>query len=238
MDNKSGRTFTISLKPYWDIIQIEEFINAMTGTAVVYAITHNKDTNEEGKPVEAHTHIMLEYDTPRKISTIANIFSVEPNFVEIVRNKAGMLRYLTHLDIPDKHVYDFNEVITNNPVGYEMAVLGNSMSDKEIANYIIAGKGMDLIGVVSVSKLRAIQGFIHFDQSNAMLREIRRTNDKLDSVLDIVDSTKLIVDNFLTGLGEGITYSVETLTGALVSVSKELNRSNNMIESRRYRQKK
>lgn len=238
MRNKSGRTFTASLKPAWTIEQIEEFSNSMVGSAIVYIINHGKDLNENNELVEPHTHILLEYETPRKVSTVANLLKVEPNFIVVVRNKAAMLRYLTHLGSPDKHQYDFEEVYTNNTITYEMAVVGSSMSDKEIAEYILRGRGMDLIGVVPIGKLRTIQGFIHFDQSNSMVKELKRVNDRLDSVLDIVENVQSITNEVLKGLGDGIKYSVETLTGALVSVSNELSRSNNMIENRKFRARK
>lgn len=229
MSNKSGRTFTISLKPYWDEIQLESFIDGMTGTAICYGITHNKDTDEDGKLIEAHTHIMLEYDSPRKVSTIANLFNVEANFVEIVRNKKGMLRYLTHMDEIGKHRYEPSEVYTNNSVSYELAVMGAGMTDKDIAEYIVSGRGMELIGVVPVGKLRTIQGFIHFDQSNAMVQELKRTNKKLDSVLEIVENVRTIANAFISGVG----HSAEELTSGMKAIAMQLNRSNNMLENRR-----
>ena len=229
MKNKSGRTFTVSLKPYWPSDKMEEFIDSLTGTAVAYGITHNKDTDNNGNLVEAHTHIMLEYDTPRKVSTVANLFNVEPNFIEIVRNKKGMLRYLTHMDTPDKHRYDFTEVYTNNSITYEQAILGSGMSDKDIADYIIKGKGLDLIGLVPIGKLRTIQGFVHFDQSNAILKETRETNRKLEQVLDIVDNVKQITTAFIGG----VEHSVHDLTAGMQAIAKELNRSNNIIQYRR-----
>ena len=91
-----GRVFTCSLKPAWSEIAIEDFVNSLTGTCVVHAITHDKDSDENGEVLEAHTHFLVEYDTPRKLQTVANLFGVEPNFVEVVKSKKAMLRYLTH----------------------------------------------------------------------------------------------------------------------------------------------
>ena len=178
----TSRTFTASLKPAWQQEKIEQFMLNMQGTATVFIINHDKDTTELGEIVEAHTHVYLDYPTPRKITTISNLLEVEPNFVEIVKNKKGFLRYLTHKDEEDKYKYNDDEVYTNSSVSYTATLLGNQLSDKEIAEYIIQGRGIELLGVVSSSKLRTIQGFLHFDNSNMQLKEIRAVNAKLDAV--------------------------------------------------------
>ena len=66
-------------------------------------INHNKDVNDEtGEVVELHTHIYIEYETPSKVSTVANLFGGAPNFIEVVQKKKEMLRYLTHKDQKQK----------------------------------------------------------------------------------------------------------------------------------------
>lgn len=233
MSNKSSRTFTISIKPHWEIDQIENFVNSMIGTATVFAITHDKDTDKEGNLIEPHTHILLDYNTPRKISTVANLFNVEQNFIELVRNKKGMLRYLTHMDEPDKHRYLPEQVITNNSISYELTVLGNGLSDKDIADYIIQGKGMDLIGIVPIGRLRTIQGFIHFDQSNVMIQQIKDVNGKLDTVLQVIENVEIIATAFITDLKNGIQHSTETLTSGMIQIAQEIGKSAKIIHQRK-----
>lgn len=178
----TGRTFTASLKPAWDKEKIDRFLIDMQGTATVYIINHDKDTNDMGEVVEVHTHVYLDYPTPRNITTISNLLGVEPNFIEIVKNKKGFLRYLTHKDEDDKYKYNDDEVYTNSSISYAITLMGNQLSDKEIAQYIIQGRGIELLGVVSSAKLRTIQGFLHFDNSNMQLKEIRALNAKIDTV--------------------------------------------------------
>src|SRR5690554_5791510 len=188
----TGRVFGASLKPVWNEQKIQEFLNRTNGDIKVFIINHDKDINKEGEPVEPHTHIYLEYTNPRKVTTVANLLEVESNFIEVVRNKKGYLRYLTHMDETDKHVYDVDEVYTNSSQSYELTVLGNAMSDKDIADMIKQGKGVELLGIVSASKLRTIQSFLHFDNSNQMLHEIRSLNSKMESILEIVDNVAVI----------------------------------------------
>lgn len=214
----TGRVFGASLKPAWNEQKIQEFLNNTKGDIMVYIINHDKDTNEQGDLVETHTHIYLEYANPRKITTVANLLQVETNFIEVVRNKKGYLRYLTHLDEKDKHIYEASEVYTNHNQTYEMLVRGNSITDKEIAEYIIQGRGMELIGLVPASRLRTIQSFIHFDTSNLVLDEIRHLNRKMDDIVEVVDS----VDRFIQDAGELINNGIMSMTESFEIIASEM----------------
>jgi len=201
----TGRVFGASLKPAWDENKINEFLNKTKGDIIVFIINHDKCINEAGEKVEPHTHIYLEYINPRKISTVANLLEVESNFIEIVRNKKGFLRYLTHMDEKQKHVYKASEVYTNSTQTYELVVRGNAMTDKEIAEWIKQGKGVELLGVVSASRLRTIQSFLHFDNSNYMLDELRLLNDRMEHILSVVDNVEAIANNAVDMIEKGLT---------------------------------
>lgn len=192
---KTARTFATSLKPAWSVEDIEKLVNSMTGTAKVYAINHDKDID-----TEAHTHFVIDYATPRSITTVANVFGVEPNFIEVVRNKKGMLRYLIHLDDKDKFQYDPDEVISNDKIKFTDVLLGDTLSDKEIAEYIMQGKGLELMGIVPAGKLRTIQSFLHFDSSNHTLQEIRMLNAKMDEMSETINNVKIIADSFVASI--------------------------------------
>jgi PII-like signaling protein len=214
----TGRVFGASLKPAWTEEQINEFLNKTKGDIMVYLINHDKDFNEQGELAETHTHIYLEYTNPRKITTVANLLEVETNFIEVIRNKKGYLRYLTHMDEQDKYIYDASEVYTNHNQSYEMLVRGNSITDKEIAEYIIQGRGMELIGLVPAGRLRTIQGFIHFDNSNLVLDEIRHLNRKMDDIVNVVDS----VDRFIKDAGELINNGIMSMTESFEIIASEM----------------
>lgn len=207
----SGRVFGASLKPAWTSEQIEQFLLDTKGDITVFIINHDKDLDKDGELLEEHTHLYLEYSTPRKITTVANLLKVESNFIEIVRNKKGYLRYLTHMDETDKHKYDNNQVFGNADIPYETLVLGNSLTDKEIAEYITQGKGIELLGVVSASKLRTIQSFIHFDATNTMLQEIRALNTRIDNIVEIAENVETYTKTFIDVIQDGIISIPEAL---------------------------
>lgn len=219
----TGRVFGASLKPAWNEEQINEFLNKTKGDIMVYLINHDKDLNEQDEIAETHTHIYLEYANPRKITTVANLLEVEINFIEVIRNKKGYLRYLTHMDEQDKHRYQVDEVYTNHNQSYEMVVRGNSITDKEIADYMIQGRGMELLGVVPSGRLRTIQSFIHFDNSNQVLEEIKRLNSKMDNIVEVVDNVDSFIKNAVDLINNGImsmTESFEIIASEMIKVRK------------------
>lgn len=218
MSKNRSRVFGSSLKPAWSKDKISKFLKETEGDIIVYIINHNKDTSENGEIIEEHTHIYLEYVNPRLVSTVANLLEVEPNFIEVIKNKKGYLRYLIHKDDKDKYQYDESEVFTNHSIDYSTMILGNSLSDKEIAEYIVSGRGIELLGVVSASKLRTIQGFVHFDTSHQMLNHIRNLNEKMDYILDGIKK----VEDFALTFVSGIKQSSEALTAGMFSIAAEL----------------
>ena len=201
MATLTGRVFTASLKPHWTNEKIADWLAETKGALSAYIITHDKDYNTEtGEIVETHTHIYIEYDTPRKITTVARLLGVEPNFIEVVRNKKGVLRYLTHKDQETKAKYDDEQVYTNAEIDYTTAVMGATMSDKDIAEYIMQGRGMELLGVVSPNRLRTIQSFLHFDRSGQIQQEVQALNSKLDMIVAFTQECKVLADNLVEAL--------------------------------------
>ena len=224
----TGRVFGESLKPAWNEDKINEFLNSTKGDVLVFIINHDKDANEFGELLEDHTHIYLEYTNPRKITTVANLLDVDTNFIEVVRNKKSYLRYLTHKDDLEKYQYNDSDVFTNSLVSYSELVLGNSLSDKEIAEYLVQGRGMELLGIVSASKLRTIQSFLHFENSNETLRYIKDLNDKMNTVISFVEK----VENVALSFSNGLKYSVEELTGGMKMIAEEMSKARLMTASK------
>jgi len=229
---KTGRTFTASLKPPWSKEKIRELCNTLKGSAFVYGINHDKDYDQEtGELIENHTHILIDYETPRKVSTVANLLGVEPNFVEVVRNKNAMLRYLTHGENPEKATYDDTEVIHNNPVDYSNLVLGASMSDKEIAEHIKEGRGIELLGVVSASKLRTIQAFLQFDRSGQLQAEVRELKQHTQTLSESMQK----IDNIVETWNKGVIETGNDIATAFREISNEIKRSRELWLTNRKR---
>ena len=222
----TGRTFATSLKPAWTEDRILLFCNNMIGTAKVFVINHNRDIDPDTKePIEDHTHFLLEYDTPRKITTVANVFDVEPNFIELVRNKKGMMRYLTHMDDPDKAQYQPYEVITNSPVPYADIIKGQGLSDKEIAQYIDEGRGLELLDIVNPTKLRTIQTFIHFNRTKAIQKNtdtMVENQGRMISELLTIKKAMTNIDEIAQEFKEGLLTTGTAMKEGLERIANEI----------------
>ena len=222
----SGRVFIASLKPVWNKEKMQKFADSMKGTALVYMINHDRDSNPEtGELIEPHTHFLIEYQTPRKILTVANLLEVMPNFIEICKSKKASLRYLIHLDDREKYQYRHEDVIHNNTVDFADLIKGQNLSDKEIAQYLMDSRGMELLGVVSSNKLRTIQSFIDHERRNKIynrLGELEKQNNKLYKIMEVnrlnLERLMVVAEDFQLAL----TNSVKKLAPGLVKVQESI----------------
>ena len=68
---------------------------------------HDKDTNPDGTVKKAHWHVLLLFDGNKSYQQVkditAKLNTVNPQRVESAR---GMVRYMVHLDNPEKYQYD------------------------------------------------------------------------------------------------------------------------------------
>lgn len=62
-------------------------------------INHNKDIDDDGNKVRDHIHILIKFENPRSINSIAKSFKVEPQYIEIWGGKNAFnngMSYLIH----------------------------------------------------------------------------------------------------------------------------------------------
>jgi hypothetical protein len=200
VNKMTSRTFIASLKPSWDEFKISQFISSMTGSATVWVINHDKDTNEQGEIIESHTHLLIDYETPRKLTTVANLLEVEPNFIEPAKSKIKSLQYLTHMNEVDKYKYDHDAVWTNASISYADSVAGSLMTDRQIAEYIKNGEMQSLLGVVPAHKLRTIQSLLNFDNSGEILRELQFVKSAVLGMSASLSNIETMAINFQSNL--------------------------------------
>lgn len=116
-----SRTFTFEIYPEWS------FFNDIVAHMIQgkYAmILHDKDINEDtGEIKKPHVHVVLKYGGRRTLTSVQNEYKkygLESRFCDTC-NERAMLRYLIHLDNPEKHQYSKNEIDTNMKVDCETA---------------------------------------------------------------------------------------------------------------------
>ena len=73
---------------------------------------HDKDVNPTGEPKKAHWHILLQFDSVKTLEQVKSV--LEPLNAPIpiqCKSAKGAVRYMIHLDNPDKHQYNKADII-------------------------------------------------------------------------------------------------------------------------------
>lgn len=106
-DDERYRSFIGILYPDSDIYDYEEVINNLKGWCKYYAyIEHEPEKGESKK----HTHFILYFDNPRFVDGVAKQLGIPKNYIQLPLSVRGSIRYLTHIDYPEKIQYDIDKV--------------------------------------------------------------------------------------------------------------------------------
>lgn len=223
-----ARLFGLSLKPMWEQKRIDDFLETMRGVAKTYVVNHNRDFNDNGEAVEGHTHVFLIYETPRTTNGVSKIFGVEANFVEVIHNRVAFFRYLTHLDSPNKAKYEPNEVFTNAEP-YAEVIMGQGITDRELIEACERGDELNLVGVVSMTKLAMAQRLVQnraLTRANEVVSQLRDQNTILmanvQKLMEGVDSIEFAFRSLTEGLKEVADQLPKTIGDGLEKVATQI----------------
>lgn len=102
---------------------------------------HDKDVNPDGEIKKAHYHILLAFDGPMSSKTPADIAkSLNSPIPKAVGSARGLVRYMIHMDNPEKYQYDINEIVGHSGADvqeyFEMTATSKLTTLKEIVRYI------------------------------------------------------------------------------------------------------
>lgn len=89
----------------WQEILSDQFIPAFISPL------HDLDTNPDGEIKKPHWHVILTYDSPKTKEQAQEVFALISGVgFEVVQSLRGYARYLCHLDNPEKHQYNPEDV--------------------------------------------------------------------------------------------------------------------------------
>lgn len=139
--SKQYRVFDIELyddcKYFYNGIVVQGFdiidyiINGSSNLIEYAYIVHDKDIDDNGELKKIHVHMYLRYKNGRTIQSISNVYGIPYTNFALYKhfkkqgkeyidtgsyeepNRKLRLRYLCHLDNPEKYQYDSFEVVTN-----------------------------------------------------------------------------------------------------------------------------
>lgn len=144
---------------YWTIVVYPEsaptdWREKLNGLQWVESPLHDQDINPDGSVKKPHWHIIIfnqgkiTYNQAKKISDSIN--GASPQYVQ---NITGMIRYLAHLDNPEKAQYEKSKIIGH---GVDVLSYFETASDidklmREIENFVRKNKITEYSDLVDVS---------------------------------------------------------------------------------------
>ena len=95
---------------------------------------HDKDINPSGESKKPHWHVVISFKNPTSFAKAKEIFDeigavVPPEAQCRVKDFRQMARYLCHMDQPDKHQYNLNDVRSIGAIDYQSLVMSASDED-------------------------------------------------------------------------------------------------------------
>ena len=74
---------------------------------------HDKDVTPTGEPKKAHYHVILAFGSVQTFEQVREISeSIHQPIPERIKTLRGAVRYLAHMDNPDKAAYSKDEIVT------------------------------------------------------------------------------------------------------------------------------
>lgn len=101
------------------------------------SIIHDNDLNEDGTLKKSHVHIVLRFSNYRWRNAISQELNITPNYLEKCKNLENALKYLVHINNPDKFQYEISQVhgdLKNKLLSY---LKDKSLSESEQAKQLL-----------------------------------------------------------------------------------------------------
>ena len=111
---KSSRIWEVVVYPDSESYNASEVLAKVTQYFSHWCyILHDKDIDNDGTLKKAHYHVYGKLDTPRIPNSVANALGVGVASLRVVSSWRGAVRYLVHLDNPDKFQYSVDDIVSN-----------------------------------------------------------------------------------------------------------------------------
>lgn len=105
--DRSLRSFGMILYPDSTAYDCECILSDVTSNYEFAWIKHDKDLDEDGVLKKEHIHVLVSFNSPRKLSWILSRF--KQTHIESISSNAAYLRYMTHSDLDDATKYIYSD---------------------------------------------------------------------------------------------------------------------------------
>lgn len=101
-----------------------------------WAVQHDSDKKDDGSLKKIHIHFIAKFPFSSSFKSLSELLSL-PNGFEPVKNLRASLRYLIHLDNPDKAQYNPDSVCTNNVTQLHKAFTEQMDMDDAVLSFLV-----------------------------------------------------------------------------------------------------
>lgn len=119
---------------------------------------HDKDIEPTGEIKKAHWHVVLSFKNPSSSEKAREVFDeIHGVGCQKVKDFKQLARYLCHLDQPNKHQYNIEDVISIGAIDYQTLVMTSSDEDEvldEIFDFIRTHYIMSFADFVDLVRLK------------------------------------------------------------------------------------
>ena len=123
---------------------------------------HDKDVNATGEPKKPHYHIMLMFSGVKSYEQVLEICqTLNCPIPQVVQSVKGMLRYMAHLDNPEKAQYNISDIVSHGGVDID-DILRPTASER----YALMNEMRDFIKTYNILEYQDIYDFAAIHRFN------------------------------------------------------------------------
>lgn len=178
--DRSLRSFAMILYPDSTTYDCECILSDVISNYDCAWIKHDKDVDEDGVLKKEHIHVLVSFNSPRKLSWILSRF--KQTHVESISSNVAYLRYMTHSDIEDstKYIYSDSDL--------HMTSKFKAIYDKEV-------KEINLIDLVNEFFLYCSDSDLRSNYKNFVFWIAREHNSYINDTLRYAYALRFLLNN-------------------------------------------
>lgn len=166
--------------------------HSLTGLGKYAYILHEKDLKEDNNPKTPHIHLVLTSDKGASSNTwikaLSEVLDVEKEAISVepVRSLNSALRYLLHLDNPEKHQYEKEAIHSNMGKALEDALSYHDITLEGLKKCSTASEYLTYVGLDNYSKYRMAWKDL-LEESSEMRKTKNLYSSFMQDAMSVVD---------------------------------------------------
>lgn len=111
---------------------------------------HDMDVNADGEIKKAHWHILLLYGGKKSFEQVSELtHQLNATIPQKVASSKGCVRYMAHLDNPEKYQYNSSEIIGHGGVD-----IGEYLKPSSSSRYMLIGEMVDYVKLHNITEMK------------------------------------------------------------------------------------